>query len=314
MQCIAYMYNFKNSRISSFFMNCTLIFSLQDARFIHCIKPNAGNDIWFDTNFVSTQLKTIGAGPLLSLMRHGHSGRLYYEEIITKFRPYVSNDSISRTKDFCRDVLRFIGCDLNALLMGCTQIFFRSKSEKFANELISLNENQIRQAAEAANFKCRIRKLLRLMCIRLRFVVRILLNIKERRRKKEKSETSTRKRPAQSDEDMEEEPQLYEPVPKKVKTVTWTMQCKNEENIDTNNSLLQPQSPITMGKVRAKTEKRPDNSLRYDRVEHNKEKSDKRQRCKRESCKYKSSQICSKCNVHLCTGERDCFNKFHSLT
>lgn len=63
---------------------------------------------------------------------------------------------------------------------------------------------------------------------------------------------------------------------------------------------------------RAKYEKRPINSIRYDGKNHlpqidNKENGT---RCKNDNCKSKSHTFCCKCGVHLCPR---CFKPFHEL-
>lgn len=127
------------------------ISSFQNAQFIHCVKPNSeGISNSFDQDFVSVQLKTVGAGPLLDLMRHGHTARLGYDTIISKFGQY-SRYKPKPSLDFCRQVLRAIGFDFNALVMGRTQIFFRSKSETFVNKLLALSEDEVKRVAKVAS-------------------------------------------------------------------------------------------------------------------------------------------------------------------
>lgn len=72
---------------------------------------------------------------------------------------------------------------------------------------------------------------------------------------------------------------------------------------------IQGRSPIS----RAKTEKRPGHSSRYDGIGHTITYRNSRQRCKKEGCIFKSHEMCDKCNVHLCTKKRKCFEEFHTL-
>lgn len=145
------------------------ISSFQNAQFIHCVKPNSeGISNSFDQDFVSVQLKTVGAGPLLDLMRHGHTARLSYDTIISKFGQY----SLYKPKpslDFCGQVLLAIGCDSNALIMGRTQIFFRPKSETFVNKLLALSEDEVKRVAKVASEQLfnRKRRILRISIIYL---------------------------------------------------------------------------------------------------------------------------------------------------
>lgn len=97
--------------------------------------------------------------------------------------------------------------------------------------------------------------------------------------------------------------------------------CSN--NIDDSNMLIAKENShdqcienildegrITR-KTRARPEKRPLHSTRYDGSKHKMEKSKTRQRCKMEHCKFKSFIICVQCEVHLCIKKRNCFDKFH---
>lgn len=69
--------------------------------------------------------------------------------------------------------------------------------------------------------------------------------------------------------------------------------------------------------TRAKQDKKPSHSIRYDGLNHTVAHGADRQRCKYEKCEAKSSSrsyhFCSKCNVHLCSNKRNCFEKFHTL-
>lgn len=62
-----------------------------------------------------------------------------------------------------------------------------------------------------------------------------------------------------------------------------------------------------------KYEKRPAESLRYDGSGHTMQKDSKRQRCKNYGCSMKTYLKCIKCNVHLCSGKRNCFDDFHKV-
>lgn len=239
------------------------------------------------------QLKTIGAGPLHSLMRHGHSARISYAQIMSKFGPYVSNNASVCSRDFCRDLLCSIGCPSNALILGRTQIFFRQKNEKYAKELLSLDEEEVKRAVKVIsyNFYIRQRHALR---IGLQFLMRIRLSIKERERKREHQQHIS------MESKLEEEAKVLTSI----------------ENSKSHNALQQHQQHISMEplvKVRSATEKRPIYSIRFDGENHEKIHTTKRTRCKLEGCKLQSYQMCSKCRVHLCTGKSDCFNKFHDM-
>lgn len=100
---------------------------------------------------------------------------------------------------------------------------------------------------------------------------------------------------------------------------TLTRSIFNKENFNALNNFeqkqqLPPPQQQMVAKVRAQTEKRPNFSLRFDGAnDHDKIKATKRQRCKLEECGRLCSTACSKCNVHLCQGARDCFTKFHNL-
>lgn len=62
-----------------------------------------------------------------------------------KIGPHVPNAEMIAKQDFCRDVLSLIGCDLKGLVMGKSQIFFRSKYERFAHELIALEVKSVKR-------------------------------------------------------------------------------------------------------------------------------------------------------------------------
>lgn len=67
---------------------------------------------------------------------------------------------------------------------------------------------------------------------------------------------------------------------------------------------------------RARYEKKPENSIRYDNMKHLAVADDNPSatRCKNENCSYKSNIFCSRCKVHLCVKSgRNCFKKFHTL-
>lgn len=262
------------------------------------------------------QLKTVGAGPLHSLMRHGHSARISYVQIMSKFGPYVSNNASVCSQDFCRDLLCSIGCPSNALKMGRTQIFFRQKNEKYAKELLLLDEEEVKRAAKVIsyNFYIRQRHVVR---IGLQFLMRIRLSIAERERKREverekeaqiqKSVDNLNLNDSVHQQHISMEPKLE----KEAKILT------SIENSKSYNALQQQQQQQTsmepLVKVRSATEKRPCYSIRFDGENHEKSHTTKRTRCKLEGCKLQSYQMCSKCRVHLCTGKSDCFNKFHDI-
>lgn len=72
-------------------LKCRLInpFILQDSHFIHCIKPNNEKlPNKFDNHFVSTQLNTIGAVPIVNLIRHGYAAKISYSELLAKIKPH----------------------------------------------------------------------------------------------------------------------------------------------------------------------------------------------------------------------------------
>lgn len=70
-------------------------------------------------------------------------------------------------------------------------------------------------------------------------------------------------------------------------------------------------------KKRAKTEKRPLPSLRFDQIGHFPQIDKARlARCKNDRCDKKSYIVCSKCNIHLCLSiseNRNCFTRFHTI-
>lgn len=102
-------------------------------------------------------------------MRQGHTARLGYDTILTKFGPYVSNSASVYKQDFCRDILLTIGCNYDALIMGRSQIFFRPKNERFVEKLLGLDDEEAKRVAEAAShqFYNRQKRVLR---IRFKFL------------------------------------------------------------------------------------------------------------------------------------------------
>lgn len=92
-------------------------------------------------------------------MRQGHSTRLSYDEIIKKVGPHVPNTEMIAKQDFCRDALSLIGCDLKGLVMGKSQIFFRSKYERFAHDLIALDEKSLIKIGKEVSFGIPIQQL-----------------------------------------------------------------------------------------------------------------------------------------------------------
>lgn len=67
---------------------------------------------------------------------------------------------------------------------------------------------------------------------------------------------------------------------------------------------------------KARYQKKPKNSLRYDDKGHLPEFDNKQSatRCKNESCSSRTHIFCIKCGVHLCTTKgRSCFKEFHTL-
>lgn len=70
------------------------------------------------------------------------------------------------------------------------------------------------------------------------------------------------------------------------------------------------QQPV---KKRNKTEKKPSDEMRYDKIEHFPEMQNcVPVRCKKEGCHFKSRAFCIKCKVHLCLSPgRNCFKDFH---
>lgn len=88
---------------------------------------------------------------------------------------------------------------------------------------------------------------------------------------------------------------------------------KSQRTHEPNPKRLKVDSTISPQKIRAKTEKRPCHSTRYDGLNHIMKYGTIRQRCKKEGCKAKSFGLCMKCNVHLCFRTRNCFEQFHNI-
>lgn len=78
-------------------------------------------------------------------------------------------------------------------------------------------------------------------------------------------------------------------------------------------SLHDSNGPLT--KKRNKTEKKPSNELRFDKIEHFPEMENCTPvRCKNDDCHFKSRVFCIKCKVHLCLIQgRNCFKDFHYI-
>lgn len=91
-----------------------------------------------------------------------------------------------------------------------------------------------------------------------------------------------------------------------------SIHLKNQIETKNQSHRLKSNVPI---KRKSKTERRPDNKIRYDKMKHF---PDSRKfsttRCKMEGCRSKSAIFCIKCKVHLCVKMgRNCFRKFHTL-
>lgn len=83
--------------------------------------------------------------------------------------------------------------------------------------------------------------------------------------------------------------------------------ASSEHSVLENRQNVSGDAPFSK---RAKYEKKPQNSIRYDGKNHLPQIDDKKNgtRCKNENCKSKSHTLCSKCDVHLCPR---CFKPFH---
>lgn len=101
------------------------------------------------------------------------------------------------------------------------------------------------------------------------------------------------------------------PVPKKLKLARGISKLPMKMNSSPLNKNDDIPGPTQI--PRAKTEKRPVHSNRYDGTGHTITYHNSRQRCKKEGCVYKSHEMCEKCNVHLCTRTRKCFEEFHTM-
>lgn len=147
-----------------------LTFCFQDARFIHCIKPNSEKiPIHFDDNLVSIQLNTFGAAPLVQLMNQGYSATLNYSEISEKIIPYIKYNDKLDLLDMYGYVLNAIGCGSNAYKLGKTQVFFRPKNEHFVNMFCNLNPDESKHIGIIVRKRFCDRQR-RAICIALRFI------------------------------------------------------------------------------------------------------------------------------------------------
>lgn len=112
----------------------------------------------FDESFVRNQLNTIGAAPLLNLVRKGYGARLSHEVFLSKFQPHISNNAVKNKSSFIRDVLYLIGCNTTAYILKENQVIFRPKTENVVNLLLNLNEDDAKKIAKEANDKFVIRQ------------------------------------------------------------------------------------------------------------------------------------------------------------
>lgn len=70
----------------------------------------------------------------------------------------------------------------------------------------------------------------------------------------------------------------------------------------------------TIKNIKRANEKRPTNTIRYDKYNHLPMISKESVRCKNEGCSKKNNVYCQKCKVHLCLmNRRNCFTNFHLL-
>lgn len=86
-------------------------------------------------------------------MRHGYAAKIPYSQLLAKIAPHISNNAKKNIQDLCRDVLNLVGCEENSFKLGRSQVFFRSKSVKFVDTLLKLDEVAAKEIAEGASKK-----------------------------------------------------------------------------------------------------------------------------------------------------------------
>lgn len=101
-------------------------------------------------------------------MNHGHTVRLSYDKIMTKFE----FSEKQYTQQLCRDVLRKIGFDVTAMKFGRNQIFLRKKNEPFVDVLNRLDVVQTKTMSKKVMHDVPIRQhRVRILWVYLRFWV-----------------------------------------------------------------------------------------------------------------------------------------------
>lgn len=234
-------------------------------------------------------------------MRSGHSARVSYDQLLNKFGSY-SNNAQSNTQLFCQNVLLSVGCSISQLKFGRTQIFLRSKKEQFVKELLSLDDGAAKGAAKYAE-RAFYRRQKRILRIRITFIGKLMSINKNNKIKNSalQSEQNISKR----NEDQEND--------SKQCNIDQKRKHESEEQ-DENQTPKRKKPGPPKGKPKRKKEERPRAAIRYDGNGHSIKRVKSRQRCKLESCGKKSSNMCEKCNVHLCDiSDRNCFDKFHTM-
>lgn len=82
---------------------------------------------------------------------------------------------------------------------------------------------------------------------------------------------------------------------------------KNVHSVGNNGETVRPNPK------RAKYEKKPDESIRFDQIAHFPDKTVNWTFCKT-GCGFKTNLRCKKCDVHLCImSDRNCYEDFHVL-
>lgn len=98
----------------------------QNPQFIRCILPNnERQDLRFEENLVLSQLKTSSTVAFANFMRCGYPKRISLQKIIDHCAPIEKKLRVSDTTQFYKQVLLWLGFNLQDFKMGKDTIFFR---------------------------------------------------------------------------------------------------------------------------------------------------------------------------------------------
>lgn len=281
---------------------------LQSTQFIRCVKPNdTKSPRNFDKVLMLQQLKSANINAYAEFMQIGYPTRISFDSLKKTYEQFTSDSILERDftamKHFYTKLLLGIGFQLNDFKFGEKLVFFRAKDSALINDLMESPANSI------FKMNCFIAKM---AILRFRSTVFGIIFCKRCVRLSKKKH-SIHVLPTCSSTKVESI--APEPQPSVKRAAKGARILDSEMNTRSKNQQKNKENSGTPV-PRAKSEKRPKNSMRYDGKGHLPifDKNSYASRCKNEDCKFKTNMECIKCKVHLCcTRERNCFTEFHLL-